>query len=385
MNYKSFLACAIFACSSLSLMAQDNIKLLVGTYTNGSSKGIYSFEVNQRTGDVTALDTIEITNPSYLTLSLDGSMIYAVNETNDKNASLSTISFDTENGKMRFVNNALTKGEDPCFVDTNGNMVVTANYSGGSMSVFPLNDAGELNNMTQLFSGAQQGFDKERQEKGHFHCVRFTPDGYGVLVSDFTGDALLRYDFITPTKLKYVGIAAQLPKGSGVRHFIFSGDSRFLYVMSELSGEVTVFNYNKGKLTQKQTIATDKYNARGGADIHTTPNGNFLYVSNRLKNDGITIFKVNKATGLLTEVGFQATEKHPRQFNITPNGELLLCASKDNNTIQVFKINQDTGALTNLNKDIKIDKPVCIQFYPAIIVPDTGLGGFQIIERTIVQ
>ena len=138
MTYKSFLASAILACSSLSLMAQDNIKLLVGTYTNGSSKGIYSFELNQRTGDVTALDTLEITNPSYLTLSLDGSMIYAVNETNDKNAALSAISFDSENGKMRFVNSALTKGEDPCFVDTNGNMAVTANYSGGSMSVFHL-------------------------------------------------------------------------------------------------------------------------------------------------------------------------------------------------------------------------------------------------------
>ena len=385
MTYKSFLASAILACSSLSLMAQDNIKLLVGTYTNGSSKGIYSFELNQRTGDVTALDTLEMTNPSYLTLSLDGSMIYAVNETNDKNAALSAISFDSENGKMRFVNSALTKGEDPCFVDTNGNMAVTANYSGGSMSVFPLSGAGQLDNMTQLFSGAQQGFDKERQEKGHFHCVRFTPEGNGVLVVDFTGDALLRYDFVTPTKLKYVGVAAQLPKGSGARHFTFSDDSKYLYVMSELSGAVTVFNYNKGNLTKKQTIAADKHNARGGADIHLTPNGKFLYVSNRLKNDGITIFKVNKATGMLTEVGFQPTDKHPRQFNITPNGELLLCASRDNNTIQVFKINQNTGALTNLNKDIKVDKAVCVQFYPAIMVPDTGVGGFQVIERTVVK
>ena len=108
-----------------------------------------------------------------------------------------------------------------------------------------------------------------------------------------------------------------MPKGSGARHFTFSDDSKYLYVMSELSGAVTVFNYNKGNLTKKQTIAADKHNARGGADIHLTPNGKFLYVSNRLKNDGITIFKVNKATGMLTEVGFQPTDKHPRQFNIT--------------------------------------------------------------------
>ena len=86
-----------------------------------------------------------------------------------------------------------------------------------------------------------------------------------------------------------------------------------------------------------------------------------------------------------TEVGFQPTDKHPRQFNITPNGELLLCASRDNNTIQVFRINQNTGALTNLNKDIKVDKAVCVQFYPAIMVPDTGVGGFQVIERTVVK
>lgn len=385
MKCKHFLAGALVLALGQSTMAQDNIKMLVGTYTNGLSKGIYSFNINQTTGETSAIDTLEITNPSFLTLSQDGTIIYAVNETNDKNAALASIAFDIETGKMKFINSLKTNGEDPCYVDTNGNIAVTANYSGGSISVFDLNLDGSLLKQTQVFNGAKQGADAQRQNAPHLHCARFTPDGNGILVTDFTGDALLRYDFIDMTTLKYVGVAAQLPKGSGPRHFEFSNDSRFVYVMSELSGAVSVFLYNKGKLALKQTIVADKVNARGGADIHLTPNGNFLYASNRLKNDGITIYKVNKTTGILTEVAFQPTLKHPRQFNITPNGQLLLCACRDDNTIQVFKINQSTGTLTNLNKDIKVDKAVCVQFYPSIMVPDTGTDGFKVIEHTITQ
>ena len=134
-NFVSLLLCSLLFTGVTK--AQDNIKMIVGTYTNGSSKGIYSFNINQTNGDVEPIDTFAVTNPSYLTLSLDGSVIYAVSETNDENAALWSIGFDTELGKMTPLNNRLTKGKDPCYVSTNGNLVLTANYSSGSMSVFP--------------------------------------------------------------------------------------------------------------------------------------------------------------------------------------------------------------------------------------------------------
>jgi 6-phosphogluconolactonase len=110
-----------------------------------------------------------------------------------------------------------------------------------------------------------------------------------------------------------------------------------------------------------QTIASDTTGARGSADIHVSPDGRFLYASNRLNADGISIFSINTDNGLLTKVGYQLTAKHPRNFVITPNGKFLLLASRDENKIEVYEINNETGMLKNTNRNIYISKPVCIK------------------------
>ena len=132
--------------------------------------------------------------------------------------------------------------------------------------------------------------------------------------------------------------------------------------MNELSCRVTVLRYKEGNVETIQEINTDTVNARGGADIHLSPDGNFLYASNRLNHDGIAIFSVNKANGLIKKVGYQTTYRHPRHFNITPNGKYLLCACRDDNRIQVFKRDETTGLLTDTKQDIQVGRPVCIQF-----------------------
>lgn len=367
----------------LPLDAQNNIKLIVGSYANGTGKGIYSFDFNQSTGKATPLDTLEVSNPSFLTLSSDGAMIYAVSENSEDAASVHAITFDQATGRMKLRQSMPTNGADPCYVETNGNLLLTANYSGGSMSVFPLNIDGSLEPMSQQFKGHANGPDTQRQNMPHIHCTRFLPDGNGVLATDFSADQLLRYEL---TDMKVLGdqkVTAQLTKGSGPRHIAFSTDSRFVYVMSELSGAVTVYLYNFGKMKKIQEILSDEVGARGGADIHVSPDGRFLYTSNRLKNDGITIFKIANRTGLLTKVGYQHTGIHPRHFNITPNGRFLLCACRDSNVIQVFRINSATGLLTDTHQDISVDKASCVQFYPIVMQPDlNGDGVFRVIEVT---
>ena len=131
--------------------------------------------------------------------------------------------------------------------------------------------------------------------------------------------------------------------------------------MSELAGTVTVFANEHGTLKHLQTIASDSVNGGGGADIHLSPDGKFLYSSNRLKADGISIFKVNPANGLLTKVGYQLTGTHPRNFCITPNGKYLLCACRDSNLIQVYRINGESGMLSDIHQDIILKKPVCVK------------------------
>ena len=131
-----------------------------------------------------------------------------------------------------------------------------------------------------------------------------------------------------------------------------------------MSGAVIAFDYDssKGNLTQIQSIQSDTLNAKGSADIHVTPDGKFLYASNRLKGDGLAIFSINQHDGKLTKVGYQETGVHPRNFVITPNGKFLLVASRDNNVIQVFLIDRNTGLLKNADRDIELDKPVCLKF-----------------------
>ena len=339
----------------------QQLTMLVGTYTDGGSKGIYSYHFNQETGEATLLNSLSLRNPSFLTISHDGGLVYAVSETNDEKASLNTIRLNRRNGSMRLLESVPVLGADPCHVATNGKYVLTANYSGGSMSVFKLGQQGTKAEPTTRFLGATGGPDLSRQDTPHVHCSCFTPDGKYALATDFSADRILSYR-LTEQGVVGNGVAAHVSADSGPRHLVFSNDGKHAYLMSELSGKVTVFKYHEGKLERLQEIVSDSVGARGGADIHLSPDGKFLYSSNRLKADGIAIFSVDRQTGMLTRIGYQPTGAHPRQFNITPNGQFLLCCCRDSDCIQVFRRDMKTGMLTDTHKDIRVSKAVCVQF-----------------------
>ncbi|MBO7499580.1 MAG: lactonase family protein [Bacteroidaceae bacterium] len=341
--------------------AQEKVMMLVGTYTYGGSKGIYSYRFNQLTGDAEVLDSLAMRNPSYLTLSRDGKLVYAVSETGDASASLNIVSLSLD-GSMRLLDTAHTEGADPCYVAVSNQIALTANYSGGSMSVFQLSQEGTKAELQTRFLGTTGGPDLTRQEVPHVHCACFTPDGRYVLATDFSADRILSYR-LTGQNVAANGIAAEVSADSGPRHLIFSKDGHFAFLMSELSGNVTVFRYAHGRLKKLQEIVSDSVGARGGADIHLSPDGRFLYSSNRLKDEGIAIFSVDKTTGQLTHIGYQPTGAHPRQFNITPNGRFLLCCVRDSDKIQVFRRDMQTGLLTDTHQDIPVSKAVCVQFH----------------------
>ena len=346
---------------SAGCYAQKSLPMLVGTYTDGGSCGIYSFRFDQVSGKAEKLDSLSLRNPSFLTLSRDGRHIYSVGETEDRQASLNTILFDRKNGRMQLLSSAATEGKSPCYVASNGQLAVTANYSGGSMSVFRLENGGSQATLTQRFLGAKDGPDLNRQEAPHVHCACFTPDGKYILATDFSADRICSYR-LRGTTVVANGVAADIEADSGPRHIVFSRNGKFAYLISELSGKVTVFNYRDGRLNEIQSVVSDSVGARGSGDIHLSPDGKFLYSSNRLKADGIAIYAVDAQTGRLTKVGYQLTGRHPRHFNITPNGRFLLCACRDDNKIQVFRRDDKTGLLTDIHQDIPVSKAVCVQF-----------------------
>jgi len=143
----------------------------------------------------------------------------------------------------------------------------------------------------------------------------------------------------------------------------FSPKGDRAYVITELGGTVIAYAYNAANGTMKeiQTIVADTVGARGSADIHISPDGKFLYATNRLKADGIVTFKIDNK-GMLKRVGYQPTGVHPRNFAITPNGKFVIVGCQDSDYMQVFKRDPRSGLLTDTKKDIKLAKPVCIQF-----------------------
>ena len=154
----------------------------------------------------------------------------------------------------------------------------------------------------------------------------------------------------------------KVESGSGPRHICFHPNQKFAYLINEISGKVIAFSYDKGKLNAIQYIEADTVGAKGSGDIHISPDGKFLYASNRLKADGIAIFSINQEEGTLTKTGYQLTGIHPRNFIISRNGRYLLVACRDSNSIQVFERDSQTGLLKDTGKTIKTNKPVCLKF-----------------------
>ena len=295
-----------------------------------------------------------------------------MSEFNDERAAVNALAFDKEKGTFRLLNTQKTKGEDPCYLISNGKNVITANYSGGSISVFPISKDGSLLPASDVIQFQGSGIDKERQEKPHLHCVRITPDGKYLFADDLGTDQIHKF-IIHPNAdsenkeafLKAGDPASfQVSDGSGPRHLTFSPNGKYAYLINELSGTVITFQYTDGILKETQVIAADTVGAKGSADIHISPDGKFLYASNRLKADGIAIFSIHPNDGILTKVGYQLTGIHPRNFIITPNGKFLLVACRDSDVIQVYERNPETGMIKNIHKDIKTDRPVCLKFIP---------------------
>lgn len=363
----SFFACGL-TLTCPQAMASDNgnlCTLFVGTYTQTDSKGIYRCVFNQDSGEYILKEACRADNPSFVTISPDKRTLYAVNESGSDSDCVTSFRIDSKSHILSRLNSEPARAMAPCYISTDGRFVFTANYGSGSISVFPLGHDGLLRPLSQQirFSAPESPADTTRQLTAHVHCVRLSPDSTFLLVSDLGNDCIYHYDIDTSSlrPLSLVNTYSLAP-GSGPRHIVFSNDARFVYVITELSGEVVVFAVGSDGLRLVQTVTCDHAHARGSADIHISPDGRHLYASNRLKDDSITIFDINTATGRLTEIGSVNTLRHPRNFAITPNGEYLLCACRDDNTIQVFSRDTCSGMLTDTGNRIDIPMPVCLLF-----------------------
>ena len=363
----------VFALLTFITFAQNNnLMMYIGSYTEESnSNGIYTYHFNQENGTFELLSSATAANPSFVTLSPDGKRLYAVSEYNDGRQG--AYSFDVSEDKVQLSNpiflptapkDVLPRaGADPCHIVADDKYVITANYTGGDISVFSLDAKGRLQPEVQNI--AFEGKTPERV--AHIHCIIPTPDKKYILATDLGNDRVYRFRYNKKARknaevLTSQRVAYEVSDGQGPRHLTFSKDGRFAYLINELGGECVVLSYRKGKLKEVQRIMADEGGGRGSADIHISPDGRFLYTSHRLKKDGIAIFAIDPEKGTLSKIGYQHTGIHPRNFAITPNGKYLLVACRDDNKIQVFERNEATGELTETAQAIEVDRPTCIVF-----------------------
>lgn len=351
---------------------KNELYLLAGSYSLPQAEGIKLFRFNENTGEIVYVNGLKgISNPSYLTLSNDENYIYSVGEDDDKSSTANAIRLDKKTGKLTFINSQLTRGAAPCYIriSPDGHFLLTANYTGGSISIFSIEEDGRIGEIPSVIHFKGHGLDRERQEQAHLHCVEFTPDNKYLLANDLGTDRIYKYPLarkvekIMPSSFLEVKKRqdVELKPGSGPRHICFRPDGKYAYLMNELSGAVTVLSYQKEKLIPIQYIQSDTVSGRGSADIHVSPDGKYVYSSNRLKADGIAIFKIDDESGKLAKVGYQSTGIHPRNFVISPNGRFLLVACRDSNCIQLFKRNIVTGLLSEMGQ-IAMKNPVCLKF-----------------------
>lgn len=353
-----------------SCQSSKDFYLLVGTYTKTGSKGIYVYKFNPESGKASHVsNTDSADNPSFLTLT--GNFLYAANETGGDNPGhVSAYSFNKDSGSLTFLNSTPAGGDAPCYVSVteDGKWVAVGNYSGGNFSVLPVKEDGSLLPAVQTIQHEGSGPNKDRQSEPHVHATVFSPDGDYLLVTDLGLDKIMVYKFdksnekpLEEEPYSYVSVAP----GGGPRHITFGSDGKYVYLVRELDGMASVFEFNDGELKQIQEVPMHPEGNRekmDGAEIVLSPDNKFLYISNRGNENALSIFSVDEKTKKLTAVGYQPTGgKNPRNFIIDPTGNYLLVAHQDSNNVIIFKRDKETGLLEKTGEEIDIPMPVCLK------------------------
>ncbi len=349
--------------------ANNDYHLLIGTYANqDKSNGIHVYRFNTESGSFESVgEPTPLLNSSYLAISKDRKNVYAVGEGGQ--GSVNAYSFNPMDGKLAFLNSVPSAG--PCYVsvDNQKKFVFAGNYGGGSVVSVPLNADGSFRTAdVQEIQHEGKSVITDRQEKPHVHSVVLSPDQQYLLVPDLGVDKVYQYridvskgEALSPAKIPF----ATVKPGGGPRHLAFHPNGKHAYLALELVADVAVFDYKDGNLDLKQTISmlAPGFNGKvSAADIHTSPDGKFLYASNRGDADQIAIYAIGKA-GKLSLVGHQSVlGKTPRNFVIDPTGRFLLAANQNTNDVVIFKRDKKTGLLTQTGKKILVDKPVCLKF-----------------------
>jgi 6-phosphogluconolactonase len=354
-----------------SALASADSLVYIGTNTKASSRGIYAFRFQSKSGKLQPLGLMALTsNPSFLAVHPDQRFLYAVNE--DREGKASAFLIDPKSGKLTLINQASTKGAGPCHLqfDREGRYLAVANYAGGSVAVLPLRKDGGLGEATAFVQHNGSSVHPQRQAGPHAHAVVFSPDNRYLLVADLGLDQILSYRFdavngtLAPANPKFT---ATTP-GAGPRHLEFHPNGKILYAINELSSTVTTYQYDaqSGSLKELQTVSALPPAFAGqntAAEIAINPAATMVYASDR-GLDALALFNIDPGHFTLSALEYTPLlGRTPRHFALDPAGAFLIVANQDSDTLTVFRVHPRTGQIQPVRASIKgISQPTCIVF-----------------------
>lgn len=349
-----------------NLFAQSKDIIYAGTSSLRESKGVYVFQYDRTSKMLTEIQTIDGgDSPNFLAISPNKQYLYVVytNGTiKGDNGSVMAFKIDSSTGYLSKLNEQSTEGVGPAHVsiDPKGRFAYVSNYSTGNLVVYPLNNDGSLGNPSDIVQHSGNSIIPGRQDGPHVHSIIPSKDGNYIYVSDLGMDKIMIYQVQKNGKLEPALVPfVQSTAGAGPRHFVIHPNGNYAYSAEELSSTIGVFSVDKstGALNSidRVRMLPESFTARNSAaDIHFSPDGKFLYASNR-GHESLVIFNVNPEDGKLTLVGHENTGgRHPRNFMIDKRGEYVLVANRDTDNIVVFKRNKKTGKLSPAGKQANV-------------------------------
>ncbi len=357
-----------------SLPAEEPL-VFVSAFKSGEEGAIHAYRFDSQEGQLTLLHrTTDVENPFFIAISPNRQFLYAIDAKqfgSKEHEFVAAYRIEGRDGKLKRLNQQTSRGTASCYldVDATGQSVVVANYSSGSVASLPVLDDGSLGGIASFVQHSGSSVNLQRQMEPHAHCIVISPDNRFVLAADLGVDKILNYELDAETakmKPNATQPSAGLPPGSGPRHLIFHPNGKRVYVINELKNTVTFCDYatDTGVLTQQQTISTVPEDFTGvshTADLKITPDGRFLYGTNR-GHDSIAIFRIAD-NGQLSLVSIEPSlGKGPQNLLITPDGRWLLCANMPGDNVAIFAIDGKTGALKSAGDPVAIPMPSCIRW-----------------------
>jgi 6-phosphogluconolactonase len=305
-RYLLFLMVGAVVSSSTSSAQSNNPLVFIAAFTAGEKGAIHAYNLDLKTGQLKlAHRNTDVENPFFMALSPDGKFLYSIHAKSfggKENEEVAAYQVEGRTGQLKLLNRQSAMGSASCYldVDATGRTVVVANYSTGSVASLPVQQDGSLGRTASFVQHSGSSVDPARQKAPYAHCIVVSPVNRFVYAADLGIDQILGYRLdaetskLSPNRQPF----ARTPPGAGPRHLTFHPNGKHLYAINELKNSVTLFDYlaESGMLIERQTISTLPEDFDGTthcADLKITPDGQFLYGTNR-GHDSIAAYDIGE-------------------------------------------------------------------------------------------